>query len=283
MWPTQALEGYVTGLDIRHLLRAIGRIFGGYYVIIPNGKRYLDLLICAAITLGSCILILLKLVKKPYPLAFYLISNSILLGFTYAKFMPISIRHFGNFYLVLIVTLWLAHHYPPTAIISRYLPKLERWQQLSAPWFKRMFGVVLLAHLVGGLFLFTMDLTVPYSASRAAAAYMRQANLQDEFIVASRDAQMASLSGYVNRKFYFPERQAIGSYTLFFKGTRNEVDQAEVVRQTRQLLNTHSKILLVLTKELEEPTPGLRIESIQAFTKAWQNEEYYLYWVTANG
>ena len=191
----QALEAYVTGLDIRHLLRAIGRIFGGYYVIIPNGKRYLDLLICAAIALGSCGLVILRLVKKPYPLAFYLLGNGILLSFTYAKFMPISIRHYGNFYLILIAALWLAHHAPPTAAITQHFNPLERWQQNTKPWFNRIFGIILIAHLLGGMFLFAMDLTIPYSASRAAAAYMRQANLQDEVIVASREAHMDSLSG----------------------------------------------------------------------------------------
>ena len=279
----RALEDYVTGLDIRHLLRAIGRIFGGYYVIIPNGKRYLDLVVCAAITLGSCFLLLLKLLKKPYPLAFYLISNGILLSFTYAKFMPISIRHFGNFYLVLIATLWLAHHYPSTTAITRYLPSLEKWQKKTQPWFTGIFATILISHFVGGVFLFFMGLNIPYSASRVTAAYMRQANLQDEFIVASRDAQMASLSGYLGRSFYFPERQAIGSYTLFFKGVRNEVDHLEVIRQVNQLIIDHPKILLVLTKPLEEPTPGLSIEPIEEFTKAWQNEEYYLYWATSAG
>ncbi|MEL6131120.1 MAG: hypothetical protein AAFR30_14620 [Cyanobacteria bacterium J06628_4] len=38
---------------------------------------------------------------------------------------------------------------------------------------------------------------------------------------------------------------------------------------------------MVLSKELREPTDGLTIEPIKSFTKAWQNEEYYLYWVTA--
>ncbi|MBX2862821.1 MAG: hypothetical protein KTR27_04640 [Leptolyngbyaceae cyanobacterium MAG.088] len=276
----RALEGYVTGFDIRHLLRAIGRLFGGYYVIIPNGKRYLDLSICAAITLGSCFLIFLKLVKKPYPLAFYLLGNGIVLSFTYAKFMPLSIRHFGNFYLILIAALWLDQHYRPTLAITRRLPILDTWQQTSQRWFNRIFATILVAHLLGGLFLFTMDLRIPYSASRAAAAYMREANLQDAFIVASRDAQMASLSGYFNQPFYFPERQAIGSYTLFFKGTRREVEQPEVIRQVSQLITEHPKILLILHKELKVPTPKLTIEPIKAFKKAWQNEEYYLYWVT---
>ena len=112
---------------------------------------------------------------------------------------------------------------------------------------------------------------------------MRQANLQDEFIVASRDAQMAALSGYLGRPFYFPERQAIGSYTLFFKGVRQEVNQQTVLQQVEQLLSEHPKILLVLSKKLEETTIGLDIEPIQTFERAWQDEEYYLYWVSAAG
>lgn len=277
----QALEAYVTGLDIRHLLRTIGRVFGGYYVIIPNGRAYLDLSICAAITVITCLLAILKLVKKPYPLAFYLLSNGIILAFTYAKFMPSAIRHFGNFYLILIATLWLTKHYASTTAITQYVVPLEKWQQRASHWFNRMFAVMLTVHFLSGVFLFVMDLNIPYSASRAAATYMRQANLQDEFIVASRDAQMASLSGYFNRPFYFPERQAIGSYTLFFKGKRNEVSQQDIIRQINELILEHPKILMVLHRKLKEPTPGLAIEPIQAFKKAWQDEEYYLYWVTA--
>lgn len=279
---SQALEAYVTGLDMRHLLRAIGRIFGGYYAIIPNGARYLDLTVCAAIAVISCYLVSIRLIKKPYALVFYVLSNGIILAFTYAKFMPSAIRHFGNFYLVLIAALWLAHHYAPTTAITQHIPVLERWQLTSQRWFNRVFTAILLAQLLGGVFLFVMDLTIPYSASRVTAAYMRQANLQDEFIVASRDAQMASLSGYLGRQFYFPERRAIGSYTLFFKGIRNEVGEPEIMAQVTQLLTEHPKILLVLHKKPKEPTPGLILEPIQEFTKAWKDEEYYLYWVTAN-
>ncbi|MEM7794651.1 MAG: hypothetical protein AAF579_09385 [Cyanobacteria bacterium P01_C01_bin.118] len=274
----QALGEYVTGIDMRQLLKAVGRIFGGYYIIIPNGARYLDLSVCAAIALGSCYLVAIKLIKKPYALIFYLLGNGILLAFTYAKFMPSAIRHYGNFYLILIAALWLGHHYTPTE--SRYLANLSPWPLSSQRWFNRVFTIILTAHLFGGLFLFTTDLRIPYSASRVTAAYMRQANLQDEFIVASRDAQMASLSGYFGRPFYFPERQAIGSYTLFFKGIRREIEQPEILAQVQQLLDQHPKILLVLSERLIEPTSGLTIEPIQEFTKAWQDEEYYLYWVT---
>ena len=277
----QALGEYVTGIDIHQLLKTIGRIFGGYYIIIPNGARYLDLSVCGAIALISIFWVSIRLAKKPYALSFYLLGNGILLSFTYAKFMPSAVRHYGNFYLVLIAALWLATHYQSSSILQQWLPQNGRWQSQSSRWFNGIFATILVVHLLGGLFLFSVDFFIPYSASRVTAAYMREANLDNEFIVASRDAKMASLSGYLNRPFYFPEREAMGSYTLFFKGKRHEVMQKNVIQQVKQLLSEHPKILLVLSKKLETPTPGLTVTPIKSFTKAWQNEEYYyLYWVT---
>ena len=277
---TQALGEYVLTFEPRHLLRTIGRLFGGYYLIIPNGKRYLDLILCSIIALASFGLVVLHLAKKPYALTFYLLGKGAILGFTYVKFMASAVRHFGNLYLVLIAALWLSYHYGVSSTISSRLPVIEQGQTQSRPWFKAMLTIVLLVHLLGGLPRFTIDLFLPYSASRAAAAYMVEANLQNAFIVASRDAQMASLSGYLNRQFYYPERQTLGSYTLFFKGNRREVIQLEVLQQVTNLLREHPKILLILTKELSTPTPGLTIQPIQSFTKTWQDEKYYLYWVS---
>ena len=277
----KALGEYFLTLDLRQLLKTIGRIFAGYYTIVPNGKRYLDLVVCAALSLASCGLVLLHLARKPYAVAFYLFSNGAILGFTYIKFMAYLMRHVGNIYLVLIAALWLAHHYPPSSLMPRRLPLIEPWITQSRRWFKRMLIAVLITHLAGGLYGFTRDMLVPYSASRAAAAYMREANLQDAFIVASRDAQMAPLSGLLRRPFYYPERQMLGSYTLFFKGDRREVSQPEVLQQVSTLLSEQPQILLILTKELEIPAPGLVIEPIQSFTQSWTNEEYYLYWVSA--
>ena len=38
-------------IDIRHFLRVIGQVFGGYMLIIPNSSRFFDLILCALITL----------------------------------------------------------------------------------------------------------------------------------------------------------------------------------------------------------------------------------------
>ena len=266
--------------DLDRLLSTVGRFFAGYYTVIPNRKRLLDVVVCTLVAIAAFVLVSLRLIKKPYALTFYLAANGLILGFTYAKFMPRFIRHFGNFYLVLFAALWLGQQFTESAVITRHWPLLERWSVQSRRGFRLILTTVLIVNLVNGLYWFGLDLAVPYSAGRAAAAYIRQADFQSAFMVGSRDAELAPLSGHLGRQIYYPERQALGSYTLFFKGDRQPVEQAEVLRQVSELLPTHPEILLVLTESLAVPTLGLIITPLEAFERS-QNETYYLYWVRA--
>jgi len=266
--------------DLDRLLSTLGRLFAGYYIFIPNRERWLDVMVCSGVAIAVFVLMLLRLIHKPSALAFYLTANGLFLGFTYTKFMPLFMRHFGNFFLVLIAALWLAQQSPPSTAITRFWPRLESWAGRSRPACGAFLSLMLLFHLGGGLFHVGRDWVVPHSAGRAAAAYIREVNLQDTFMVGSRDAELAPLSGYVDRQIYYPERREIGSYTLFFKGDRREVTQTEVIRQTRQLVAQHPEMLLVLTSPLQVATPGLAVDHLASFERS-QNETYHLYTVAA--
>ena len=142
--------------------------------------------------------------------------------------------------------------------------------------------ILLYIQFFGGIACFSGDVIKPFSASRETAHYIRVNQLEKEFIVASRDANMAALSGYLNRKFYYPELQEMGSFTLF-KGGRNEVKQDEILRQVNALLQPQEgrdRILLILNKKkLSSSRDDLQIIPIKSFEKAWTNTEtYYLYW-----
>ena len=276
--PASALGDSFFYFDLDRVIRTVGRFFAGYYTVIPNRDRGLDVLVCGLVAIAAFILVVLRLVKKPYALTFYLLANGLILGFTYIKFMPRFIRHFGNFYIVLFAALWLAQQSPMSTVLTRHAPVLERWSAQSKRWFSGLLMTILLFNLVGGLYRFSLEWVVPNSAGRVAAAYIQAANLQDAFIVGSRDAEIAPLSGYLGRQIYYPERQTMGSYTLFLKGGRQEVDQGEILRQVSILLNEHAEILLVLTDELAGATPGMMVEPLKSFERS-QNETYYLYWV----
>ncbi|MBD2691915.1 hypothetical protein [Anabaena catenula] len=275
--------GWSMTLDLRHFLKSIGRLFGGYFLIIPASKRWLDLIVCAVIAIVMVILTLIKLSKKPFALFFYIIGTLEIFTFAYLRFSGSGPRHFGHFYLILLAALWLGSYYQESSLFTtkfiippNSLKFVHKWQYI-------MFMATLYMQFFGGIYGFSRDMIIPFSASRTTTQYIQKSQLDNEFIVASRDANMAALSGYLNRKFYYPERQDMGSFTLFKKG-REEVEQSEILEQISSLLNLpkyKNKILLILHKKLQFNQTDLKIDPIKSFEKAWiDTERYYLYWVS---
>ncbi|MBD2385504.1 hypothetical protein [Cylindrospermum sp. FACHB-282] len=278
-------NGWLLQLDMRHLLKSIGRLFGGYFLIIPTSKRWLDLIICASIALFMVGLTLIKLWKKPFALFFYIIVNSGILAFSYFRFIG-STRHYGHFYLVLLAALWLGSYYQESKIlINNKFSLPEKLIKVVNQWHHFTLMIILFIHFCGGIYYFSKDLVVPFSSSRETVDYIQQHKLENEFIVASRDANMAGISGYLNRKLYYPERQGMGSFTLFKKG-RQGVEQDEVLRQISLLLKNQAdrkRILMILHNQLKLSRKDLKIMPIKNFERGWvDSERFYLYWVMEN-
>ncbi|MBD2297372.1 hypothetical protein [Nostoc sp. FACHB-190] len=271
-------NGWSTHLDIFNLLKSINRLLASYLLIIPK-KRLLDLSICAFISILIFTLYLIKFSKKPVVLFMYAVGNCILLAFTYLRFAGHH-RHFGHFYLVFIAALWLESYFQNSLVLENKLSPTPRLFNLAQKWHYIVFTLILSAQLFGGVYGFARDLVIPFSASRETAHYIQQNKLNDEFIVASRDANMAALSGYLNRQLYYPERQMMGSFTLFKQG-RQDVDQPEILRQIHALFQSQaveSRILLILNKELNINQDDLNIVPIKSFKRAWiDSERFYLY------
>ncbi|MFW9258521.1 hypothetical protein [Nostoc sp. CALU 546] len=274
-------NGWLIQLDIRHLLRSIGRIFGSYLLIIPAHKNWLDLIVCAIIALFIVILTLIKLSEKPVAFFFYFIGSCIIFAFTYLRFIGMP-RHFGHLYLILIAALWLGSYYQKSTVLLSKASVRPDSIAFVQKWHHIALMLILYTQFLGGIFSFSRDLVVPFSASRETAQYIQKAGLDNEFIVASRDANMAPLSGYLNRKFYYPELQKMGSFTLFKKG-RQDVEQSEILSQINYLLKNQDdqkKIVLILNKKLDVNRNDLKIVPIKDFQRGWvDSERYYLYWV----
>jgi hypothetical protein len=274
-------DGWSIKMDIHHLFKTMGRFFGGYFLIIPSSKKWLDLIVCTLISFFTIIVTAIKLSKKPVPLFFYVFVNLQIITFAYFRFSGVGFRHFGHFYLIFIAALWLESYYQESHILHQKFKFLIKPFKFAQKWQHIILMVTLYAQFFGGIYGFTRDLVVPYSASHQTSEYIRKSNLDNEFIVASRDANMAALSGYLNRKFYYPELQKMGSFTLFKQGREN-VDHAEVIRQVNLLLENdkyNNKVLMILHRELELKPDNLKIIPIKYFEKAWiDTERFYLYW-----
>ncbi|OKH30618.1 hypothetical protein FACHB389_23260 [Nostoc calcicola FACHB-389] len=191
-------------------------------------------------------------------------------------------RHFGHFYLILIAALWLGSYYQDSLVLFNKFSLRPNSIIFVQKWHHFALMLILYVQFLGGIYSFSRDLVLPFSASRETAQYIQKAGLDNEFIVASRDANMAPLSGYLNRKFYYPELQKMGSFTLFNKG-RQDVEQVQILSQINSLLKNQDeekKILLILNQKLNVNRNDLKIVPIKDFQKNWvDSERYYLYWV----
>jgi hypothetical protein len=138
--------------------------------------------------------------------------------------------------------------------------------------------------MAGGIFAFSRDMIIPFSSSKETSVYIKKQykdNLNDIFIVGSRDYTMSPISGYINRKIYYPEIQKISSFVLFTT-QRQKVDHGEILSQLSQIIKKQSNpILLILNKPLETSSTELKIDPIKEFKKGFNyDEQYYLYSVS---
>jgi hypothetical protein len=273
--------------DLHQLARAISRIWNSYILIlVPADSRRLDVLIFAIISLFILVVVAIALLEKPLSLFFYLIGTLEILAFTYIKFLG-SPRHYGHLYIILIASLWLASYYPKSRIVTRFLANLPRRIQNAIAFvdrYKKTFiAIVLYAQLSAGLVSFGRDLLVPYSASRATAQFIQSQQLDKMFIVGSEDFAITPITGYLDRKIYYPESQKLGSFVLF--NSQRQVVNVDIILQqiSKILRDKPQQILLILNFKLETTRKDLKISSLAEFTNSFiHNEKYYLYFINLN-
>ncbi len=280
-------------LEWNRLYQAMTAIWRAYIPILKPADR--DSFPFAILSLGLWGGISLALLRKPLILVLNTIGTLLIVSFCYFKFLGVE-RHHGHLFLLLFACLWLSTRYPSH-------PQEKGWIAASADPLKGLrrgfsqaasacranlntfFTVVLVIHLVTGLVAFGRDLVLPYSASWETAQYIQAQNLDDELIVGSRDYAVSPIAGYLNRKFYYPEIQSMGSFVLFTT-QRKEVELPAVILQLEQLIHQHPKLLLILNQELSselwEESSHIRIQFLRSFTHSLiGSEKYYLYRVKA--
>lgn len=272
------------------LFQTLSIVWKAYIPILKPADR--DVLPFGLVSIGIWCWFSSFLIRKPYLLLLNSLGTAIILSFCYVKFIG-SERHHAHIFFLAITCLWLAPHFPDqmglesrllqwqrslhTFIQSVLRPILRFFQRYQQPFWT----FVLIAHCLAGLAAYGRDLVLPYSASRATAAFIQDHHLNQLLIVGSRDFAVSPLAGYLNRKIYYPEIQAQGSFVLF-RQSRQERDLQAVLAQLTELVKEHPQILLILTPELKPETlqapPQLKIMAIATFTHSLiGNEKYYLY------
>tara|TARA_B100000700_G_scaffold126429_1_gene141557 strand:- start:1594 stop:3150 length:1557 start_codon:yes stop_codon:yes gene_type:complete len=277
--------------DFRHFLRVLGQIFGGYVLIIPNSSRFFDLGLSALITiiLLTSTIYFIKIYRQA--LIFFSSGIIFLFLFNYFLFLGDGSRHYGYYFLLIISSAWLA--------LSNQNPELSTSSQPNfftrgnLFYFPRLLKICLAIHMVVGVHMAINDFRVPYSSGKETAQYIRNKGWQDFPIFATRDVEVATVAGYLNREFYLPELKGYGSYAQW--ANRVSLDRGKTLDEVNVYFDKFpevNKLLLILSKRsaIKNLHPGdflsndkFKVIADSKFENSFHDSEnFYLYWAVRN-
>ncbi|MHB8066589.1 MAG: hypothetical protein ACYDIC_01670 [Desulfobaccales bacterium] len=214
--------------------------------------------------------------RQPLPCLFYLLGTAGLLTFTYVKY-PGSLRHHGHLYLLFIASLWLSSQGVQAPGPSPRLTPLPILGDFCRTHRDRLVTALLAAHLLAGLWAASLDLLYPFSASRAAARFIQEHQLDRLAIVGDADDAASSVAGCLNRRLYYPASRCQGSFIVWNRQRKTELEPEEVLAQAGALSRQRRQdVLLLLNYEL--PPGRFPVIPLEKFTGSLVPvENYYLY------
>ena len=275
-------------IDIRHFLRVIGQIFGGYVLIVPNSSRLIDLGICALISFVLLYSTIYFIRSYSQALVFFLSGIIFLALFNYFLYFGDGLRYYGYYFLVIISSVWLYKSNKECDLT--YSNQVNFYSKGKVFYFPRILTFCLVIHMAVGVHMSFRDFLLPYSSGKETAKYIQTKGWQDFPIFASRDSEVATVAGYLDRDFYYPEIQDFGSYVQW--SNRIDVNRNKILDEVNAFLNKYpdaEKILLILSKRssVKNLETGDTI-SFDKFTlkadKKFENsfhssEVFHIYWV----
>ena len=102
--------------------------------------------------------------------------------------------------------------------------------------------------MVVGIHMVINDFRIPYSSGKETAQYIQNKGWEDLPIFATRDVEVATVSGYLDRESYVPELKGFGSYAQW--ANRVTLDRTKTLEEVQVYLDRFpkvNKLLLLLS------------------------------------
>jgi hypothetical protein len=215
----------------------------------------------------------LLLVRNRDVLLLFFISVSLMLGFQYFKY-PGSVRHFGHYYIMFTVCLWLSSFYgrpwQPAGIMRGAADAGSKIAPVLC-------GLLLTVQTAAGIDASVMEWRFPFSQSKNAAAYLVTNGLAGLPMIGDKESMTSSVAMRLRRSIYYPAVDSMGSFVLFSAQNFRETDERMVVEKAREMSDTeHSDVVLILNYPLIQYAD--RAVKLAQFDKSIvRRESFYMY------
>ncbi len=187
------------------------------------------------------------------------------------------VRHYGFYFVMFIVCLWLFYYYPAAQIKSKLLARANFW----AEQYKSLFiSLLLFTHVLAGIFAGVMDWKYSFAGGKAVSEYIQTLNAKNLLLIGDIDDAMTPISGYTGEKFYFPRTGRSGTFIIADNNRTKNLTQDELLRRTDVYVGQKKQEgLLVLNYPLAFPIQSkcpVSLEKMFIHNVADFND-YYLY------
>ena len=243
--------------DSLQFLKAIGQVLGGYTLIIPNSRKWLDLVLCACVTIFLISSTLCFIRKSKSGLVFFISGTAFLFLFNYYLYIGSGARHYGYFFLILIGSLWIYLQEKNNLTYTKSNNTRPIYQKLSRI-FPGIFIFCLSIHFSIGLHYMFNAFNQPFSAGKATAEYIEEKGWADQYLFGSRDTAVSIVSGYLNKEIYYPEIQDFGTYAQW--NNRKPIKREEVLDEIEIFFKKNKnvkRLLIVLNEDSSLPNLAL--------------------------
>ncbi len=226
----------------------------------------------------------LMLARQRAVLFVFVLGSIGMLGFFYYSLLTHG-RYLGHFLILLIICLWLAEFFKPGAVSGL--------ASIGAKVRKFIFPFAMGISAIGGVGAWFKDMSVPFSGSTEAAAFLRNEKLESWTIIGGTDFVISCLPSLLQTEHaYYPERREWGTYCIWDSKRAKTIDFNVVIQSVDSFLTLEKKpVLLILsappmkqTPNGQEPVkeefiaPTIKISLLKAITKpVVKDEEFYIY------
>ncbi len=225
--------------------------------------------------LGLSVLCLsfLLLARNRDMLLLFFISIFLMIGFQYSKYLG-SMRHFGHYYVMLIVCLWLSMFYSRKRQPAKLFRGFADAGSKIAPAF---LGVLLTVQVVAGIEASVIEWIFPFSHSKNAAAYLETNGLAGLPMIGDKDSMTSSVAMRMRRNIYYPAEDKMGSFIVFSRDNFRKTDERMVVEKAREMSDAeHSDVVLILNYQLRQYADRA-VKLAQFDNSIVRSEDFYLY------
>ena len=177
---------------------------------------------------------------------------------------PGSAHHHGVVFLAFIAACWSA-----------------RLHRVPDVWSSSLFRALLIVNAFAGLLTLASE-AKPFSQGRSTAAWIKQNNLADAFLIGSRDAQASAVVGFLGRPIYYLECECYGTFIVWNNKRLSLLPPAEFRRRLAKavdLAGQRDVILVRYRPVTPEELAGSKLSAtlLESFTGSWWDENFWIY------